>query len=180
MAALSQAHFLLWTRLTTASRAPSVTKSEGMNPQPTVMVYSSTSLICQCPFFLQHVSVSLCAFVCWLHLHVSAWSFVSVVSLSWLALCLYHFLCFCHSQSHCCSIRLFPPQHPHPFRLLLPGVWTGGMRWASPENSTRKSYNRGCRPGSFLPNWCQFVGYTRGGQSAVDIKQDIMEIHGPS
>lgn len=67
MAALSPAHFLLWTRLTTASPAPSVTPSEGTNQRTMVGVSPSTcpkhwSYLSVPPPFLDHVCV--CVYVC--------------------------------------------------------------------------------------------------------------------
>ena len=122
MAALSPAHFLLWARLTTASPAPSVTPSEGTNRWTSVGVFSSTcprrkSYLSVPPFsWTTSVCVCVCVCVCFACVRVceSSQPFVSGVLLSWLALCLYHFLCFCHSLSHCCSIPL-PPPSPSPF-----------------------------------------------------------------
>lgn len=127
MAALSPAHFLLWTKLTTASSTPSVTPSEGTNQRTTVGVSSSTYpkhqsyLSVPPPLFFwtlsQHmylcVCVRVCVFVCCMH--APSQPFVSGVLLSWLAPCLYHFLCFCHSQS---QHRSIPLPSPHSFLPL--------------------------------------------------------------
>lgn len=123
MAALSPAHFLLWTRLTTASRAPSVTPSKEQIWKWAVGVSSSTSLkhYLSAAFFLGQLETKYwrpCMLEC-IHLCVSFQPFVSRALLSWQVLCLYHFLCFCHFQSHCCIIRLASSRLPS----LLPSIY---------------------------------------------------------
>lgn len=97
MAALSPAHFLLWTKLTTASPTPSVTPSEGTNQRTTVGVSSSTYPKHQSylsvappplPFFWtlsQQMYLCVCACVCICLLHACAFPAFCVWGLAQLA-----------------------------------------------------------------------------------------------
>lgn len=134
------------------------------------------------PFFLtktisEHMSSSLhlllCAFVCQ--------PFVCWGLLNWLALCLYHFLCFCQSQG--CSICLF---HPESSSSSQVSGWEGWLEGIQKPAQGNAQDNRGCRPGSSVEMVDALAGVTvpscwtyNRRQSAEDIKQDIMKIHAP-
>ena len=142
MAALSPTHFLLLARLTTASPAPSATQSEGTNPRTSLVSPPAdvpASHICQFPptppfSCFDCVCVGVGVWV-WEHDHRSN-PFVSGVLLSWLCVCLYRFLCFCHTLSHLAALCIwlaatspfFPRPPPEGVRMRRTE-----LSWGSPE-----------------------------------------------
>lgn len=180
MAALSPAHFLLWTKLTTASSTPSVTPSEGTNQRTTVGVSSSTypkhqSYLPVPPSLfldLKSAHVSLCVCVCICLLHACAFPAFCVWGLAQLA------------GSLSLSLPLFlplsitAPLYPSALSPFLPpssfsfsqvsgwGVWVEGVQ--KPAQGIQMIikvanlahlYGCSCFGRS---TWCHLSGYTAG------------------